>query len=285
MAIDAAWLQTQFPGLTQIEALGGGGEKYVFSARHPADGDVVLKLVKPMRDQESIRREILVTQQIDCPRIPRILETGVLATPLGQLVWFREQRVMGEPLRTRLGRGVLPTTDILRLALHVLEGLVAAEQKKIVHRDVKPDNIIAATGGGYSLIDFGVARHLTLPTITDAASLFGKGTFGYSAPEQMRNVKREIDGRSDLFALSVTLCECATGVNPFTNGARDHMDRLVRSETIALPLVVLPIPQPHANGFQDLTTAMGQKRRDQRPRTVAEALDWIRPICTALGVS
>src|SRR5690606_10231964 len=104
-------------------------------------------------------------------------------------------------------------TDVVRLSLHTLETLAAAETANVVHRDVKPGNIISCTDGSFWLIDFGIARHLNLHSLTDSNQLWGKGTPGYAPPEQMRNAKPSIDGRSDLFALGVTIYEAASGAN------------------------------------------------------------------------
>jgi serine/threonine protein kinase len=105
--------------------------------------------------------------------------------------------------------------SVLRLGLHVLEALERAETVQIVHRDVKPDNIMCDGEGNFWLLDFGIARHLELSSLTPTASPFGKMTLGYAPPEQCRNVKGDIDSRADLFALGVTLHECATGRNGF----------------------------------------------------------------------
>jgi serine/threonine-protein kinase len=83
--------------------------------------------------------------------------------------------------------------------------VVAAEAVSIVHRDVKPANIIVDPQGEFWLIDFGVARHLDLDSLTATAAPGGCGTIGYAPAEQCRNDKPDIDARADLFALGVTL--------------------------------------------------------------------------------
>ena len=95
----------------------------------------------------------------------------------------------------------------------------------------------------------------------------------------MRNRKREIDGRADLFAMGVLLYECTTGTNPFYVGARDLLEVLRRVEQQALPR--LQVPADRDGAFADLVAALVQKYPTQRPRTVAEALIWMNEIASA----
>jgi serine/threonine protein kinase len=220
----------------------------------------------------------VAVSQVNSARVPSILEVGTVSTPIGDCFWFRERRISGKTVRELLALGPLSIPDLLRLGLHTLESLLAAEQAKIVHRDVKPENIIRDTSGSFWLIDFGIARHLDLDSITATVSAFGKSTLGYAPQEQYRNVKTEIDARCDLFALGVTLYECATGHNPFDDGARDAMEQLTRVETMPLPGLTLTFAS--AEKFADLVAALTQKRRDHRPSSVREAYDWMRKYAT-----
>lgn len=277
MAIDIVWLGSQFPDLSQLAPLSKGGQKLVFSAKHTTYGDVVLKLVSPIQPVADSDREILAVRQILSPRVPKILLNGQIATPLGDSFWLLEQRIMGKTVRELIPAGPLDWRQCLRLGLHMLEALVKAEDSRIVHRDVKPDNIICDLQGNFWLLDFGLARHLRLESLTATSLPFGKVTFGYSPPEQCRNIKREIDSRSDLFALGITLYECAIGINPFRNGATTELEMLKRVETMPLPPLNLVFSS--AIAFRDLIATMTQKRRDHRPPSAKYALDWIQDIC------
>lgn len=278
---DMQWLAQQFPELTNLQPLSQGGQKLVFSATHSTDGDVVLKLVHNCQPEE-VRREILAVVQIKSPRVPLVLEHGVITTQLGRTFWLREQRIIGDTVRSLLAGGPLAPTDALRLGLHILQILVLAERATIVHRDVKPDNVIRDTAGNYWLLDFGLARHLTLVSQTATALPFGKMTLGYAPPEQCRNMKRAIDSRADLFALGVTIFECATGSNPFRQGASDALEILRRVETLPFPSLLLTVRSP--DHVRDLVATLTQKRRDHRPRTAAEALTWMEEICANEGI-
>lgn len=281
MNVTLEWLAQQFPDLGQFALLGQGGQKVVFAATHQSEGEVVLKLIHPHQDAESVRREILAVGQVQSPRVPKILATGQVTTNIGHCIWLREQRVNGSTLRSGLGSGPLDARGVLRLGLQMLEALAQAESVQIVHRDVKPDNIMYDRDGAFWLLDFGVARHLDLHSLTATAAPFGKFTPGYAPPEQFRNLKSTIDSRADLFALGVTLYECGTGSNPFMTG--NPLEALRNIERRTLPPLELPIAS--APDLRDLVAAMTQRRRDHRPSTAAEALQWMREICQRESVS
>lgn len=283
MSIDLAWLGRQFPDLSSIAPLGSGGQKIVFSARHATDGDVVLKIIHPHHDPESANREMLAVKAVQSPRVPKILDNGTITTTLGDSIWIREQRVSGTTLSETIRTGPLDTPKLLRLGLHMLEALEAAEQVHIVHRDVKPDNIMCDTADNFWLLDFGVARHLRLASLTATSSPFGKFTPGYAPPEQFRNIKDDIDARADLFALGVTLYQCATGRQPYQEGARDPIEVLRRVENLSLPPLALSFGS--ADEFRDLVSTMMQKRLDHRLGTAREALDWTKEICATENIS
>jgi eukaryotic-like serine/threonine-protein kinase len=281
--IDDAWLSQQFPDLSSLSRLVQGGQKSVYTATHPTDGSVVLKIIHPSQDPERIRREVLAVQKATCPRVPKVLGTGTLQTNVGNVIWVREQRISGASLRSVVQQGPLGKLDLLRLATHVLEALADAEKVQIVHRDVKPENIIKDADGNFWLLDFGIARHLDLTSLTGSHSPFGVGTAGYAPPEQFRNRKRDIDARADLFALGVTLYECATGANPFRTGARDDLEVLRNVERMALPPLQLSFDP--SGDISSLVAALAQKRPDHRPASVTEALHWVKEICKRNNVA
>lgn len=282
MKIDPAWLRQQFPNLTSLKPLNPGGQKSVYACTHPTDGDVVLKIFHPNTDPARALREVQAVQNIRSPRVPRVLEIGLARSPLGDVIWLREQIISGHTLRDRFARGKLTPKDVMRLGLHVLEALAAAEAVRIVHRDVKPENIIVAQDGSYWLLDFGIARHLDQQSLTATGLAFGLGTPGYAPPEQFRNVKSEIDARSDLFALGVTAYESVEGVNPFLQGARDVAEIIRRVETKPLPPISNRIDKD--GQFCDLVTAMTRVQRNHRPASAADALQWMQEICNREGV-
>lgn len=245
---------------------------------------MVLKIIHPQTDFETVRREIVAVQQIQSTRVPRILEYGKASSDLGECIWLREQLIEGPTVREVIASGAMDAPSVLRLGLHVLEALDKTEAVRIVHRDVKPENIMLDKTGGFWLLDYGIARHLELSSLTATGLPFGKMTLGYAPPEQCRNIKSDIDSRADLFALGITLHECATGKNGFVDPPpRNHLDLLQRVERWVLPPVSLSIGDP--TNFQDFLSALTQKNRIHRPRTIKEALAWMKEICGKEGVA
>lgn len=275
--IEVGWLQATFADVANLAPLNKGGQKLVFSGTHARDGEVVLKMILPGQDLERTRREILAVTRIGSHRVPRILDQGTLTLPTGEsVVWLREQRVDGHSLREVLRSRTLGRPELCKLGVQILEALVAGERVRIVHRDVKPENIMVDGKGDFWLLDFGIARHLDLTSQT-ATAAGGIGTAGYAPPEQYRNLKREIDARCDLFALGVTMAECAMGSHPFLAGARVFRDVALRIETQPLPPLV--IPGDTGNELKEFIQTLMQRRPDHRPSSAQDALEWILGLC------
>lgn len=283
MAIDPKWLQAQFPEISCLSPLSQGGQKQVFSGNHPTDGSVVIKLYHQQTDVDRIVREIQAVQTINSSRVPKIFEVGIKNSPIGDVIWLREERIAGDSLRQVVQhKGSLDPLQVLLLGKQMLEALADAEKARIVHRDVKPENIIVDSSGNAWLLDFGLARHLDLESLTATSDYFGACTPGYAPPEQFKNRKSEIDGRADLFALGVTLYECLEGINPFTNQASNPTEILRRVENNPLPKISKIVDQK--GEFSQLISVMTRQRRDHRLSSVGEALTWIQKICTEEGI-
>lgn len=274
MSVDAIWVSGNFPELTNVTLIGEGGQKRVFRAQHPTDGTVVLKAIDRSQNPESVQREILAVASINSPRVPRIFAQGVTA---GQ-VWVREQCIEGSSLRDLIASGVrLDVDSLIKLGKQILEAVQGAEQAQIVHRDIKPDNIMCATNGDYWLLDFGIARHLQLNSLTATGNPFGKLTLGYAPVEQMRNNKPAIDSRSDLFALGITLVEASCGDHPFWIPSPPSQMEVVR-RVESLDVAVDFGTSPKATELAAFVSTLIQKRRDLRPRDASEALAWLNAI-------
>lgn len=213
MNINVDWLATVFPQLKDFSLLGEGGQKWVFCCTHNTYGDVVLKLIKPGAEGR-LDREIEATKRVPSSA-PTIYEVGVVESQIGQVIVILEQFIKGMTLSKAISVGPLNQQQLLSLAHDLLLAAAEAEAQKIVHRDIKPDNVILDENGKAWLLDFGIVRILDLDSKTRTDAAFGPHSPGYSALEQFRNRKSEIDGRTDLFSIGVTLYEAATGENPF----------------------------------------------------------------------
>lgn len=278
--MDVQWVASQFPALSNLKLLATGGQKTVFSATHPLEGSVVLKLLLKDSNEDRLQREILACELLDCPRVPRIYETSTLVTPVGPYVWLREQRVIGMTLREALEHGPLGLDKLMKLCEQILEALKVAESKRIVHRDIKPENVMVDTSGDYWLLDFGISRHLDMESLTATQSYYGVFTPGYAAPEQMMNQKLQIDSRADLFALGVLMYECATGSNPFVVGVDGVLEILSRVENLQLP----PLHLPYDSGrvLDGFISTLTQKYPSRRPMSVLKSAEWFEEVKQSL---
>ncbi|MBI2893308.1 MAG: protein kinase [Deltaproteobacteria bacterium] len=198
-----------------LEPVGAGGMAEIWTARDRADGSAVaVKLLGDSQDPESARRferEAQVLSQLSHPRIVRHLAAG---TTMEGGRWLAMEWLDGEDLETRLGRGPLALDEALELVGRASEALGHAHSRSIVHRDVKPANLLLR-GGRFDdvhVLDFGIAylgKRAT--TLTRTAMIIG--TPGFMSPEQVRG--EEVDSRTDVFALGAVLYECVVGQPAF----------------------------------------------------------------------
>lgn len=275
MAVDPVWLARQFAQLTDFRELGKGGQKEVFSAKDVVTGQtVVLKLFHATADPERAVRELRAVAGLDGNRVPRIVDVGTADSNVGTHVWFLEQFIDGQTLEVLLRAGSPSGARIRAWAEQLLSTLMAAEATGIVHRDIKPANVIIDGSDDAWLIDFGIARHLGLESVTPTSAPIGPHSPGYAPPEQFANSKQEVDVRTDLFALGVTLFECMEGRNPYLEGAVSPNEVLQRVASTDLPAAA--VRDSMSAEFVDLIQSMTRRRKSQRPASASEALDWLQ---------
>ncbi|HEY0970935.1 MAG TPA: serine/threonine-protein kinase [Gemmatimonadales bacterium] len=228
----------------QIEReIGRGGMATVYLARDVVrESDVAVKVLLPdlaaAVGAERFRREIAIERELDHPAILGVLDSG---EDDGRLFYVMPY-VAGESLRARMDReGQLPVEDALRIAVQVARGLAYAHGHGILHRDVKPENVLL-DGERVLLADFGIARalsHGAEQRLTQTGVTLG--TPRYMSPEQS-SAERQLDGRSDLYSLGCVLYEMLAGQPPFTGPnaqaitARHHLEA-VPSITVIRPAV------------------------------------------------
>jgi serine/threonine-protein kinase len=198
--------------------LGRGGMATVYMARDIKHGRAVaLKVVSPdlvmPRGAERFQREIHIAAGLQHPHILTVYDSGEAA---GQQ-WFTMPFVEGESLRDRLQRERhLPLEDAVRVAREAAEALDYAHKHGVIHRDVKPDNIMLTSDGNTLVADFGLAYAVGSEAgerITAAG--ISVGTPEYMSPEQIRDAA-DLDGRSDVYSLGCVLYEMLAGEPPFT---------------------------------------------------------------------
>jgi serine/threonine protein kinase len=202
---------------TILEKLGEGGMGVVYKARDTAlDREVALKflphdLATSAEERSRFIHEAKAASALDHPNICTIYETG--ESPDGQM-YIVMGYYKGISLHKKLEKGRLDLGEAVSIAIQVADGLQAAHEKEIVHRDIKSSNIIFTDKGVAKILDFGLAHRSGLSKLTKTGSTLG--TASYMSPEQARG--EAIDHRSDLWSLGVVLYEMVTGQLPFRGG-------------------------------------------------------------------
>jgi serine/threonine-protein kinase len=197
-----------------LAELGRGGMGIVYQAQDTKLGQIVtLKVLSPMvsRDRRALdrfRHEASATRRINHPNVIRIYDLGEWgAEPYISMEYFA-----GLDLKQRLRtEGSLPQKECVRILLAVAEGIRAAHEQGVIHRDLKPQNILLGHTGQVKVIDFGLAKSTLMGGLT--VSGFILGTPQYMSPEQIQG--KEIDPRSDIYSLGVVAYEMRSGHTPF----------------------------------------------------------------------
>lgn len=214
--------------------LGQGGMSWTFRARRSATGELIaLKVLDPALARERpemaerFHREGEAALALDHPNLVRAVEHGTCPTTGIQFIAL--ELVEGQTAEDMLAtRGVIPEPEALNIALGVAQALAFLEQRRIIHRDVKPSNILVDAAGTAKLADLGVAKLLNSATLTAAGAAVG--TPHYIAPEQAIGMD-EVDNRADLYSLGVTLFRLVTGEFPFAGeGFLDIVTRHVNED-------------------------------------------------------
>jgi TolB-like protein/tRNA A-37 threonylcarbamoyl transferase component Bud32 len=197
-----------------LEKLGGGGMGVVYKAEDTKlKRTVALKFLSPelTRDPEAKERfvrEAQAASALDHPHIGTIHE--ISETEDGQL-FIAMACYAGESLKDRIERGPLPIEEAIDIAIQIAQGLSKAHEKEIVHRDMKPANVVITEDAQLKIIDFGLAKLMGSTVLTKTGTTMG--TVAYMSPEQAQGA--EVDYHTDVWALGVMLYEMLAGKNPF----------------------------------------------------------------------
>src|SRR5688500_816745 len=214
------------------EEIGRGGMAVVYRAREKGlDRDVAIKVLPPQFTfddsfVERFQREARIAAGLEHPHIVPIYRVG----QSGDVIYIVMKLLRGQALSDRLlEHGTLPPAEVARVMSEVAGALAYAAKRGVVHRDVKPDNIMLDTDDRCVVTDFGVARSAAESQLTSTG--MSVGTPRYMSPEQAR--AKPLDGRSDIYSLGVVGYECLVGRTPFDAG--DPMGMLMAHINSPLP--------------------------------------------------
>ena len=266
--------------------LGGGGMSRVFVATEVALGRRVVVKVLPEEmvgqvSLERFKREIALAARLQHPHIVPLLTAG----DANGLPYFTMPLVEGESLRARIARqGELPLSEAMRLLREIASALAYAHDRGIVHRDIKPDNVLLS-GGSAMITDFGVAKAISVSSNSEGghATSMGValGTPAYMSPEQA-SADPAVDHRADIYAFGVMAYELLTGQPPFSG----------RTPQGLLAAHVTETPEFITRRRQTIPPALGslimrclEKRAADRPQTALDLMHGLDQITTPSGGS
>jgi len=196
------------------EQLGSGGMGKVYRVvDETIDEEIALKLIRPeiASDKKTIERfknELKLSRSISHAHVCRMYHLGEVEG----IPYITMEFIKGEDLKSIIHReGALPSDRTIQLALQICRGLTEAHKHGVVHRDLKPGNIMIDDKGMAKIMDFGIARSVRTETITESGMMVG--TLDYMSPEQAGGLKA--DNRADIYSLGVILFEMVTGMLPF----------------------------------------------------------------------
>jgi len=270
------------PAYTIQRELTGGGMSRVFVAlEHALGRTVVVKVLKPELgagvNRERFRREIMLAAQLQHPHIVPVLNAG----EHDELLWYTMPFVEGVSLRDSLAHvGKFSPRTVTRVLHDVLDALAYAHRRGVIHRDIKPGNILHH--GAHSLVtDFGVAKALSasLPHSGTTSVGIAIGTPAYMAPEQLA-ADPSADHRLDLYAVGLLAYELLTGVQPFSGSSPQA--------TMAAQLTRMPTPLEECcpgvpPGLAALVMRLLAKHPADRPQSADAALAELEGLTTPTG--
>lgn len=196
--------------------VGRGGQKAVWRCEYKGQDYVLKAMVGDPDGTERAKREIEVYRQCNSPYLPHLgpLPLSILKVGADEVLYYLEEFIEGLAV-SQIARP-MASEAVLRLGLCIADAVEELWRHGFVHRDIKPANIMRRTNGvDYVLLDAGLALDQAGPSLTATGGVVG--TWGYRSADQLQLSKRDLDFRSDLFALGICMYECLSGQHPFWN--------------------------------------------------------------------
>ncbi len=269
--------------------LGVGGMAAVYAATHRNGARAAIKMLHLAVSLDAdVRRRFLregyLANAVAHPGSVRVLDDDVAEDGSAFLVMELLEGESLDALAERRG-GKLPAAEVLPFAERLLDVLVAAHQKGIVHRDIKPDNVFLTREGVIKLLDFGIARMRDGGAVALTAEGASFGTPAFMAPEQALGRTDEIDGRTDLFSVGATMFFLLTG--RCVHVTRTLNEQIVAQATTQPPPLASVAPQIPAvvSAIVDRALAFAKPQRWPNARAMREAIHAVHDLLGAPGAA
>jgi serine/threonine-protein kinase len=262
-----------YPEYEFVAKLTPSEQKAAFHVRQSGE-DLCLKIIAPSYELDRLTREVQALQILNHPNVVRLREYTNSSKNGVQRHYMVEDFVPGSDLSLKLRPGNRwARGDVAKMFAAAAEGLAAMHAKDIVHRDLKPGNIRVRPDGTPVIIDFGLARHLSLKDLTKTSEGAAIGTPRYFAPEQAdpNSNKHNIDRRTDLFALGVMMYEALTGRHPFDKPGMtlsQLRDTICKSDDYLNAPEFTSLPAE----WRTVVTRLLEKDRVKRPHTASQVV-------------
>ncbi len=260
-----------------IRKLGKGGFGIVFLARDSdLDRLVAIKLPHVHRMLNDGYRQMYLMEartlaRLDHPAIVPIFDCGVIADGRCFVV---SKYIEGRDLAHELSQRAISTIEIVRLVAGVAEALHHVHQARVIHRDVKPANLLLGLDGRVYVADFGLA--LRDDPVLNAKETFA-GTPNYMSPEQVRGEGHRVDGRSDQFSLGVVMYEMLTRERPFSGGSsHDVLYRILSQDPIPPRQLNRSVPAELNRICLKLLSKLASQRYDETIDLANDLREWIK---------
>ena len=277
MSAEAPLPGTRLGPYTLDRLLGQGGFAWVYSGRRDDGKSFAVKVLKPRYAEDPafesrFRQEATFAAELIHPGIIHIEEVGAASG----LAWFTMDLYPDSVSQRLAGDALMPEAEAVRIALGVTEALAFAHGRNVIHRDIKPDNVLLGEDGRVILTDFGIARVVS-GYVAATGFMMTIGTPAYISPEQAQG--RPADGRSDLYSLGIMLYRMVVGEVPFRSRdwfelARMHVEerpeppRARRPEiSKRLERIILRLLAKHPNDRHPSAAALAEDLADMQGRS------------------
>ena len=280
LPLSLAGVQAAFPEFVVQREFKVGGMKRVYDAKRTADEQRVALKIIPVAgpgEAERVRREVEAMRALSHPNLTICLEAGVRAVDGHHAAYIIECFADGSCLADVIKDGqVWEEKEVKEFARALLGVAFEMHAKRLVHRDIKPDNIILKPDGSPLVLDLGISRHLALNSLTPTWAPNAPFTPGYCSPEQITNQKQIQDSRTDLFLIGIVVFEMATGRHPFIHSEADDAETVCRAIHEGRCIDPKKARSDLSNGFCAFLGKLLMRQpyqRYQNPKRALDALD------------